>query len=153
MRSAFSHAFGARLLNVAEALKLAANWTNLGTLRSVTDSFVMSEAIPDNDGLIVAWKLAGTELRVEHVEVKINVKHANRGDLRITIISPSGMKSIAQARANDDNADFTDCVFTSVRHWGESSNGEWQVVFEDTVANGVAGRFMNATLTVYGASK
>jgi len=149
----FSHAFGAGLLNVAEALKLATNWTNLGTLRSVTDTFAASQAIPDDDGLIVAWKLATTELRVEHVEVKINVKHANRGDLRITIISPSGMKSIAQARPNDDNADFADYVFTSVRHWGESSNGEWQIVFEDTVANGVGGQFQNATLTVYGTLK
>jgi subtilisin-like proprotein convertase family protein len=149
----FSHAFGAGLLNVAEALKLASNWTNLGTLRSSTASFSTATAIPDNDGITVTLPVSGAELRVEHVTVKVNVKHANRGDLRITIISPSGMKSIAQPRPKDDNADFTDYVFTSVRHWGESSNGEWQVVFEDTVANEKGGQFVDATLTIWGATK
>ena len=150
----FSHAFGAGLLNVAEALKLAANWTNLGTLNGATGTAADIGEIEDGEGgAIAAFPVAAAELRVEHVEVKINVKHAKRGDLRITIISPAGTKRIAQPRPNDDNADFTDYLLTTPHFWGESSNGEWQVLIEDTVENGVGGKFVDATIRIYGATK
>lgn len=150
----FSHAFGAGLLNVAEALKLAPTWTNLGPLAKLeAPTFDKSAAIDDGDGVLFEIALSGASVRVEHVDLIVNVKHKNRGDLRFTIIAPNGMKSIAQPRPNDDNADFTDYRFTSVRHWGESSNGNWTVTIEDTVKNGVAGQFVNAKLVFFGTPR
>ena len=149
----FSHAFGGGLLNVAEALKLAANWTNLGPMGTIEVPVAASTSIDDGDGVLFEVELSGANMRVEHVDLIVNIKHANRGDLRFTIIAPNGMKSIAQARKPDDNADFTDYRFTSVRHWGESSNGTWTVTIEDTVENEVVGQFVNAKLLFYGTAK
>ena len=150
----FSHAFGAGLLNVAEALKLAATWTNLGPLTTIEGPpLTTSSSIDDGGGVLFDVGLSGADMRVEHVDLIVNVKHAKRGDLRFTIIAPNGMKSVAEARVPDDNADFTDYRFTSVRHWGESSNGTWKVNIEDTVKNGVVGQFVNAKLVFYGSAK
>ena len=93
------------------------------------------------------------DLRVEHVEVTFNIKHPLRGDLAFEIESPSGMKSIAQPRPNDDNADFTDYMMTSVMHWGESSRGgKWKVKVTDVVA-GDPGRWDGVTLRLYGTRR
>ncbi|MBY0504961.1 MAG: S8 family serine peptidase [Bryobacteraceae bacterium] len=150
----FSHAFGGGLLNVAEALKLAAGWTKLGPLATIeAPPLTTASSIDDGSGVLFEVALSGADMRVEHVDLVVNVKHAKRGDLRFTIIAPNGMKSIAQPRPNDDNADFTDYRFTSARHWGESSNGTWTVTIEDTVTNGVAGQFVNAKLVFYGTAR
>jgi subtilisin family serine protease len=150
----FSHAFGAGLLNVAEALKLAGDWKNLGPVGKIeAPIFDTSAEILDGDGVVMEFEVGGDDLRVEHVDLIVNVKHKNRGDLRFTIIAPNGMKSIAQPRKPDDNADFTDFRFTSVRHWGESSKGKWTVTIEDTVKNGIAGQFVNAKLVFFGSAR
>jgi subtilisin family serine protease len=150
----FSHAFGAGLLNVSEAVKMAFNWTNLGPLVKIeTPIFDTSDSIEDGDGVLFEFETSGASVRVEHVDLIVNVKHANRGDLRFTITSPNGMKSIAQPRKPDDNADFTDYRFTSVKHWGESSAGKWTVSIEDTVKNGEAGEFVDAKLVFYGTAR
>jgi subtilisin family serine protease len=150
---AFSHSFGAGLLNVSGALALANNWKNLGTLDSYTDALPeINKAIPDGstEGVTVAFDLAGQpNLRVESVEFTVSVKHPVRGDLAFQLESPSGMKSLAQPRAADENADFTNYTFTTVRHWGESSRGVWKLTVAD-VAAGDAGTFQSASIAVYG---
>lgn len=153
----FSHSFGAGLVNVSAAVAQAANWTNLGTLLTAVKSDNAPAAIPDDGGksaLVAEFDFSDIEdLRVEHVEVTFNIKHPLRGDLAFEIESPSGMKSIAQPRPNDDNADFTDYMMTSVMHWGESSRGgKWKVKVTDVVA-GDPGRWNGVTLRLYGTRR
>ncbi len=151
-----SHSFGAGVVNVSAAVAEAANWTNLGTLLNAAKSDNVPAAIPDNgkDGLVAELDFSDVEdMRVEHVEVTFNIKHPVRGELSFQIESPSGMKSIAQRRPNDDNADFTDYTMTSVMHWGESSRGgKWKVSVLDEVA-GDAGRWEGVTLRLYGTRR
>ncbi|MBI3680448.1 MAG: S8 family serine peptidase [Acidobacteria bacterium] len=150
----FSHSFGAGLLNVARALALAEEWTNLGPLVSV--SAVVNDAnlvIPDGEvtGAIVRFDLsAQPAIRVEHVEFLVNVAHENRGDVGFLLTSPSGMQSIAEPREKDDTKDFKDFVFTSVRHWGERSTGVWTLGAIDLAKNGAVGGLVNAAIKVYG---
>ena len=149
-----SHSFGAGLLNVSGALDLAKSWTNLGPLVTAEVELTGNESIADDGKIFSAdADLAGAAIRVEHVELTFTVKHANRGDLEIGFASPSGMLSLASARPNDDNADFTDYRMTSVMHWGESANGKWRVLFADNKANGISGRVIKAKLKVYGTAK
>jgi subtilisin-like proprotein convertase family protein len=152
----FSHAFGAGLLNVSGALALAKDWTNLGALTSSEYTFVGPNAIPD-DGTALSMDLnfnaAADKIRVEHVELTVNVKHKNRGDLQFVIQSPSGFVAAALPRKPDDNADFSDYTFTSPRFWGESAQGGWKVIITDKAANGVAGTLVDAKLKVYGTAQ
>jgi len=152
----FSHAFGAGLLNVSEALVAALDWVNLGDLKVTEYTFEGPNAIAD-DGTPQTMELnfnaEADKLRVEHVELIVNVKHANRGDLQFTIESPSGFRAIALPRKPDDNADFTDYMFTTPRFWGESGQGVWKVIITDTVANEVVGSVVDAKLRVYGTEQ
>jgi len=152
----FSHAFGAGLLNVYGALELASKWVNLGELLKTEYTFVGPNDIADDGTPLVMelnFKEAADKLRVEHVELTVNVKHKNRGDLQFTIESPSGFRALALPRKPDDNADFTGYVFTSPRFWGESAQGVWKVSITDKVANEAAGSLTNAKLTVYGTAQ
>ena len=151
----FSHSFGAGLINVSAAIDLAAGWTDLGPLTSETVASADTKPIPDGsqDGVTFSFDFSGQPaLRVEHVEFVVNVQHANRGDVGFIVTSPSGMTSIVQNRPPDTGADFTNYMFTSVRHWGESSKGVWTVKVVDVVGNGVAGTAGNITMNVWGTA-
>jgi hypothetical protein len=150
----FSHSFGAGLVNVSAAVERAATWENLGPL--VSAELVNREAGPIADDGSPTFRTfdfsSVRNIRVEHVELVVNVKHAKRGDLAFGITSPSGMVSIANPRQPDEGADFEEYTFTSVRHWGEASTGSWRVGILDSQANGVTGQIVNATLRVYGTA-
>ncbi len=151
----FSHNFGAGALNVSAALDLAGNWTNLGPLRviSLENNDVLT--IPDGslDGATFSFDFSSAQrLRVESVEVTLNVEHANRGDIGFVIISPSGMISVAENRLADQGANFEGFVLTSVRHWGENSAGVWRVRIIDAAGNGVRGRAGDITVRIYGTA-
>jgi len=151
----FSHSFGAGLLNVSAALDLAAGWTDLGPLTSVTQTSGATKAIPDGDfaGTSFSFDFSDTQkLRVEHVEFTVNVKHANRGDIGFILTSPSGMVSLVNNRLPDTGADFENYTFTTVRDWGESSAGVWTLKVVDVTANGVVGTASNMSVTIWGTS-
>ena len=150
----FSHGFGAGLINVSGALNLATGWTNLGPLVTADATTTQDGDISDaGDPLNRDLDFSGSKIRVEHVELTVTATHANRGDLSFFIISPSGMKSTASSRKPDTAADFTSYTFTSVRNWGETSTGTWRIGAIDGVANGTAGRFVSAKLTIYGTAQ
>ncbi|HUQ95192.1 MAG TPA: S8 family serine peptidase [Bryobacteraceae bacterium] len=148
----FSHSFGAGLLNVSGALALASNWTNLGPLLTAEASGTGGPIADDASLRSVRFDLSSARIRVEHVEVTVNVKHANRGDLGFFIESPSGMRAIADNRAPDDGADFADYTFTTPRFWGESAAGVWKFGVLDVQENGTAGELVDVKIKVYGTS-
>ena len=114
---------------------------------------MLFRSIPDGGAPLIMdlnFKEAADKLRVEHVELTVNIKHKNRGDLQFIIQSPSGFQAVALPRKPDDNADFTDYMFTSPRFWGENGQGLWKIAVTDTVGNGVAGTLVDAKLKIYG---
>ena len=74
-------------------------------------------------------------------------------DAPVLFTSPSGFQAIAGNRDPDDNADFTDYVFTSPRFWGESAAGTWKVSVLDLKANGVKGSLVNVKIKVFGSAQ
>ena len=150
----FSHSFGAGLLNVAGALTLADDWRNLGPLLATSVSQPGIEAeIPDNDGdgIDIPFRVSDS-IRVEHVEFTVNVEHPNRGDLAFLLTAPSGMRSLVLPRPADDNSDFENYTFTSVRHWGEDSRRTWVLSVIDTSPED-EGEIFSASLRVYGTAR
>ncbi|MEN9573864.1 MAG: hypothetical protein RL514_1719 [Verrucomicrobiota bacterium] len=77
------------------------------------------------------------ELVCEHVGVRVQTTHTSRGDLRVTVTSPSGTRSILQ-RFNPASAGgaLADWTFYSTHHFFERTTGTWTVQVSDENASG-----------------
>lgn len=88
-------------------------------------------------------------LVLEHVGVRLKTDHALRGDLRITLVSPSGVRSILQRFGPDTDPGPTDWTYYSTLHHYESSAGTWRVELSDH-AEGFTGNLLEASLILNG---
>ena len=145
--------FGGGLVNAQAAISLAQTWTPLATAMSVTKSTTSGgQDIPDGGAALIIplAPAASPILRVEHVEVTVNIVHDYRGDLEITLTSPAGtVSTLVASTTKDSGRNYDDWTFTSVRHWGESSAGTWKLSIRDTLS-GYTGHFVSATLKIHG---
>jgi subtilisin-like proprotein convertase family protein len=155
----FNHKYGAGLINASDAVRLAKNWSNLGTMTSVSVPLSSLPAtIRDNNssGLVKYFdtrSLSG--LRVEHATVTTDISHPSRGELQIQLTSPAGTTSrLAEKHTSYvfDPADYPDWTFSTVHNWGEDSRGLWKLKIADRVS-GNTGTLDSATLTLYGTAK
>lgn len=71
-------------------------------------------------------------LQCEHVGVSLQIDHPIRGDVRITLVSPSGTRSVLQTM-NLDLTPFPKNGWTyfTTHHFYESSAGTWRVEISD----------------------
>jgi hypothetical protein len=67
----------------------------------------------------------------EHVGVRLKTTHSQRSDVRVTLVSPMGTRSILQAINNDNNPGPADWTYWSTHHFYESSAGEWRLEVSD----------------------
>jgi len=88
-------------------------------------------------------------LITEHVLVHLDAFHELRGDMRVTLVSPMGTRSVLQ-RLGPDTSSF-DGVWTymSTHHFYESPIGTWRLEMSDEVNEGV-GVVRSATLEISG---
>jgi kexin len=149
----YSRAFGAGLVNVAAAVAAAVDWKNLGPLVTAEASADGAPISDDGKPATVDLDLSSAKLRVEHVQITVNVKHPRRGDLGFTIVSPSGTMTFANNRPPDDGADFTEYTFTSPHFWGEAAAGTWKVSAIDATANEITGTLVNVKIKLYGTAQ
>ncbi|MBL4632925.1 MAG: proprotein convertase P-domain-containing protein, partial [Kofleriaceae bacterium] len=129
-----NYGFGA--VDAHAATQLAQTWTNFGAEQVATSGTIaVSQSIPDNDtnGLSRTVNIP-TDFIIESVELKMNVSHNNVGDLYIKINSPSGIGSIVAKQRGDPNNNYNNFIFTSMRHWGESTQGNWTIDVQDQSA-------------------
>lgn len=70
-------------------------------------------------------------LLCEHVGVHLKTNHKSRGDVRVTLVSPMGSRSILQNINTDSSAGPTDWTYWSTQHFFESSAGEWRLEVSD----------------------
>ena len=153
----FNHDFGAGLINATSAVNLAATWTNLPAQTSTTSTQTgLTAAIPNNlaAGVTRTFNLSASNIRVEHVTLKLSATHTARGNLQITLTSPSGMSSTLAAVRPDTNANYSNWTFSSVRNWGENSAGTWTLKVADlsSTSNTTGGTLTAAELKVFGSS-
>ncbi len=151
----FHHDFGAGLLDASTAVSMAATWTNLAPAQSVTSTQSgLSVSIPNNNttGITRSFDFSSSALRVEHVTVRVNINHTARGNLEITLTSPSGMSSRLAEVHNDSGDNFSDWMFSSVRHWGEPSTGTWTLKIADrsSTGNTTGGTLTSAEVVIHG---
>lgn len=160
-----NHQYGGGMVNAAGAVALAKQWINLGEMQELSRTFSGLLPIPDNNntGITITHAFGSdTPLRVEQVEVEVTLHHPYRGDVNIDLISPAGTVSHLAYTSNLDSGLDNDVfnsedrgyrgwVFTSARHWGESSTGNWKVVFKD-LAYEDQGTLEGVTIRLHGVA-
>ncbi|KAF8570510.1 hypothetical protein P879_00211 [Paragonimus westermani] len=138
-----SHAFGYGLMDAGAMVDLALNWTNVPPQRVCEAQAPISggpvsvrplhqEVLAlTTDGCASAAALAGDPSQrvvyLEHVQAKVTVSSAQRGEIELRLTSPSGTVSkLLSKRPKDvDVAGFHAWPFMSVHFWGELANGTW----------------------------
>ncbi|CAB1354168.1 unnamed protein product, partial [Coregonus sp. 'balchen'] len=73
-------------------------------------------------------------LSLEHVQVEASIEYTRRGDLHITLTSPSGTSTVLLAERERDTSSngFRNWDFMSVHTWGEDPTGTWTLKITDT---------------------
>jgi len=153
-----NHKFGAGLIDATAAVKLAVNWTNLTSqLKRTIAQTGLSVAIPNQNttGITREFVVAPQDnIRVEHVTVAVNINHTARGNLKITLTSPSGTVSRLAEVRSDSNDNYANWTFMTVRNWGENASGTWRlkVTDESATSNTTGGTLTAAAVEIFGAS-
>ena len=88
-------------------------------------------------------------LLCEQIGVRVEMKHPIRGDIRLTVKSPSGTRSVLQANVPDGSEWRSDWVFWSNQFFYESAKGDWTVAVTD-LAESFTGVLSSIELTVRG---
>lgn len=70
-------------------------------------------------------------LSCEHVGLRVMTDHPVRGDLRVTLVSPAGTRSVLQTYNSDTNAGLADWTYYSTHHFFENSFGDWTAYISD----------------------
>lgn len=158
-----NHKYGFGAIDAEAAVRLAKSWTSVGDEVTISSELqnVLTD-IPDGDeetGVTSAISI-NDDISVEKVEVVFNADHNDWCDLKIVLISPDGTQSVlADSISSDPNVASADKLkpasniwtFTSARHWGESSKGEWRLQVFDREGNQVQGDWNSWKLNIYGA--
>lgn len=156
-----SHVYGFGVVNADRATRMAEIWTPTTTAwRQVTRSTgMMSRPILDYPSPGVTVQLAGppANMRLEHVQVQVKIRHGRRGDLGITLVSPpagqmeeSIESELFVPHREDYNANFGSLdpadagtsaeywTFTTRRLWGARYENvqNWQVKIWDNTRDG-----------------
>ncbi|XP_061719473.1 furin-like protease 1 isoform X3 [Cydia pomonella] len=141
-----SHSFGYGLLDAAGMVRMARSWKTVPPQR--TCELVAPKpqrAVPPRSSVTLQLDVnacPGVNY-LEHVQAKVSLSAARRGDLKITLTSPAGTEvTLLAPRAHDSSrAGFTSWPFMSVHMWGENPIGVWQL----EVSN--EGRYMAGPLS------
>jgi subtilisin-like proprotein convertase family protein len=143
----YSHWYGFGLFDAHAAVLLAQNWTTLPPERFLQAPVRIEKELPPNRTMSVSIDVTA-DFIIEHVRIFVKIDHPYRGNLRMILLSSSGMKSILAEPHQDFHADWV-WEFGSLAYWGESTKGIWTLKVENT--NGTtSGFFHTCTMKFYG---
>ena len=147
-----NHKYGFGAVDAAAAVSAAKAWkTVLPEMSATSGDIQVNSFVPDNRALgLTSLIHFGQNLKLESVEVVFDAKHEYRGDLQVTLNSPDGAQSILAEKRDDSGNDYSKWTFSSVRHWGESSLGDWLLQVADKTGQGISGLWNAWKLNVYG---
>uniref|UniRef100_A0A8C3UQY9 Neuroendocrine convertase 1 n=1 Tax=Catharus ustulatus TaxID=91951 RepID=A0A8C3UQY9_CATUS len=92
---------------------------------------------------------------LEHVQLEATIEYSRRGDLHVTLVSPSGTSTVLLAERERDKSPngFKNWDFMSVHTWGENPAGTWILRITDMsrrIQN--EGRIVNWKLILHGTA-
>uniref|UniRef100_A0AC35U9N5 P/Homo B domain-containing protein n=1 Tax=Rhabditophanes sp. KR3021 TaxID=114890 RepID=A0AC35U9N5_9BILA len=160
-----SNQFGYGLMDAGALVKLAKVWDKVPEQHLCTYKYQMSAPNPRtvvgrfqmNFTINADGCSAGTPvLYLEHVQVISSIRYSKRGDLKLTLFSPSGTRSVMlPLRPQDFNSNgFHKWPFLSVQTWGEDPRGNWTLMVESLTSNSkVGGTIHDWDLFLYGTEQ
>ncbi|CAD5210471.1 unnamed protein product [Bursaphelenchus xylophilus] len=157
-----SNKFGYGLMDAGKLVKLAKVWRTVPEQHMCTYEYRLER--PNPRPIVGRFKLnftldvngcrEGTPvLYLEHVQVVSTIRYGKRGDLKLTLYSPSGTESVLlPPRPQDINQNgFHKWPFLSVQTWGEDPRGTWTLIVESVTNNpAISGMISDWTLLLYG---
>ncbi len=145
-----NHKYGFGAIDADAAVSTALSWTNVDSEDTTSGDATVGQTIPNNNATGISETISITDdLTIEWVEVVFDADHTSRGDLEITLTSPDGTESILAEAHSDPGNNYNNWVFSSARHWDESSLGDWTLTVADGFSSDV-GTWNNWQLNVYG---
>jgi Ca2+-binding RTX toxin-like protein/subtilisin-like proprotein convertase family protein len=159
--------YGFGRIDARAAVRLAESWTLQSTAANLTSlearSSVDAQALQAGESLSQVVTLA-SGVNIEHLEVDLFAEAGRLGDLTLTLISPTGTRSVLLDRAGraPGSADDGTAVgnpragafnyrFMSTHAWGEDSAGDWTLQLSNA-ATGLPATLHNWTLRAHGAA-
>lgn len=154
-----SERFGFGLVQARTLVETARQWQRVPVQRGYSSGMLYPRlAIPDDAGTTSACVQhtfrASSITFIEHVLVRIGLRHPSRGQLRVQLRSPERIVSTLANVHHDTHANYPGqdgWLFTSVRHFGEATaDGAWQLCVTDAVRGMSGGVFEFWELAVFG---
>ncbi len=154
------YGFGA--VDPVAAVMAAKDWNPVGEHVKVTGEKELKNVLSQiRDGQKLTDAIAiDQDITVEHAEVLVNINHPDWKDLSVILKSPDGTESRLMNSIGDDpygigktyevHPGSNEWTFTSIRHWGESSLGEWTLEVYDEKGNQIEGEWLFWQLNLYG---
>jgi len=149
-----SRYYGFGLVDAEKAVKLAKNFQTLPKEVTVQKSLKdLNISIEDNNEKGVSILLdIDDNLIVEYAELEISTDHPYSGDLKITLTSPSGTKSILTDGGTITEDLYNPWTFGAVGFMDEQSSGKWMLHICDISEND-KGILSSVKLILYGHKK
>ena len=140
----YSHDYGFGLVDAHAAVRLAETWQARSTFDNAARLSVSATpklAIGDLKTGASSIRVGASGLEIDRVEVSVDLAHGRIGDLKLTLISPSGTESVLVDRPGVSSSSTygstqTGIRFTmdSVHFWGESATGTWVLKVQDAAS-------------------
>ena len=90
-------------------------------------------------------------LITEHVRVEVDATHEWRGDMRVTLVSPMGTRSVLHQLNPDGSPVNEKWTYMTTHHFYESPIGTWRLYFSDE-GQGLNGEVRSAAIEISGIS-
>lgn len=159
---AVDHQLGFGLVDAHAAVRLAETWGDTpATAANLLEHRVdvtTAAAIPDGTSSLVQAVDVTRDLRVERVEVHVDVEHGSLGDVSLRLVSPAGTESRLMSGISHNPAmlyptvpDRLGFTFSTVLSLGESAAGRWTLEAIDD-RTGQAGTLHAWSLTLIGSA-
>ena len=126
-----SHSFGFGLLDAEKMVEKARKWVQVAPQMRCETTATMKK---ENMKIVSVNCPEITRLEHVHLHVKIESDSVKRGNISISLTSPSNTKSIMMSRRINDKVirgfDTSFWPLMSTHFWGENTAGEWTITDE-----------------------
>lgn len=136
----FNHKFGYGRMDALAMVKAGLKWLNVPPQHTCkVIGREQNVSIPYRGKAVVHLTTTGCHgeenevKKIEHVDITVTIRHRYRGDLNITVVSPSGTSSnlLAPRKFDSSSKGLKDWSFMTVHLWGENPVGEWSLYVVD----------------------
>ena len=130
----YSPYYGFGIINPPKAVEMAENFESLPPQQEVTKFQISNTPIPDNseEGITSEIEI-GESLKIEHVQIEVDIEAENISDIDIDLISPSGTVSKILFDHLIIDGNLEGWIFNSLKFVDEDSKGIWTIRVADTL--------------------